>query len=253
MKDARSLEALAGVRLNWDTSEEEGAGACAPDRRDPERLLYRGADVLILDEPTAVLAPAQVKELIALLRKLRDEGRTVIFISHKLDEVLAIADEITVVRNGRVVATGAARGGEQGRARRDDDRRGSGAADQRPGAAGDPILEIENLTVRNNRGHTGLVSFDLTVRAGEIVGIAGVAGNGQDELTAAIIGLGRIDSGAIRLAREEIAGLSLRERRALGLSYLSPDRAAEASPRSLDRRKRDRRHHRRPGLCAGGV
>ena len=246
--------ALAGVRLDWDTPEED---APVHVRQIVEilRLLYRGADVLILDEPTAVLAPAQVKELVALLRKLRDEGRTILFISHKLDEVLAVADQITVIRSGRVVGTMPRE--EATKAKLAEMMIGEVLArpTARPSAGGKPTLEVKNLTVRDNRGHRSASRrFDLTVRAGEIVGIAGVAGNGQDELAAAITGLGRVDSGAIGLAGEEMTALTLRERRALGLSYLSPDRAAEGlclvAPIC---RQRDRRASPPPGLCAGGI
>ena len=104
LDEAHRLESLAGVKVDWDILEQD---APVHVRQVVEilRLLYRGADVLILDEPTAVLAPAQVNELVALLRKLRDEGRTIIFISHKLDEVLAVADRITVMRDGRVIGS----------------------------------------------------------------------------------------------------------------------------------------------------
>jgi general nucleoside transport system ATP-binding protein len=253
LDDARRLEALAGVRLDWDTSEED---APVHVRQIVEilRLLYRGADVLILDEPTAVLAPAQVKELVALLRKLRDDGSTILFISHKLDEVLAVADRITVIRSGKVIATLPRQ--EATKAKLAEMMIGEILArpTARSSAGGQPILEVENLTARDNRGHVGITAFDLTVRAGEIVGIAGVAGNGQDELATAITGLGRIDSGAIRLIGTEMTGLSLRERRALGLSYLSPDRAAEglclAAPIAENAIAG---HHRRPDLSGGGV
>ena len=201
-----------------------------------------------------MLAPAQVKELIALLRKLGDDGRTILFISHKLDEVLAVADRITVIRGGKVV--GALPREEATKARLAEMMIGEILArpTARPRSAGRPILEIDSLTARDNRGHVGLAEFELTVLAGEIVGIAGVAGNGQDELAAAITGLGRIDSGAIRLSGKDMIGLTLRERRALGLSYLSPDRAAEGlcltAPISDNAIAG---HHRRADLSACGI
>jgi ABC-type uncharacterized transport system ATPase subunit len=250
---ARALEALAGVSLDWDTPVED---APVHVRQIVEilRLLYRGADVLILDEPTAVLAPAQVRELIALLRKLRDEGRTILFISHKLDEVLAVADEITVIRNGRVVASL-----PRSSASRDSLAEmmiGEVLARPQPraAAAGAPMLEVTGLSARDLRGHAALTKFDLTVRAGEIVGIAGVAGNGQDEIVAAATGLGRIDAGSIRLDGIEVAGLTLAQRRSRGLAYLSPDRAAEglclAAPIAENAIAG---HHRKPELCSHGV
>jgi ABC-type uncharacterized transport system ATPase subunit len=250
---ARRLEALAGVSLDWDVSVED---APVHVRQIVEilRLLYRGADVLILDEPTAVLAPAQVRELIALLRRLRDEGRTILFISHKLDEVLAVADEITVIRNGRVVDSV-----PRAAATRESLAEmmiGEVLARARPrvASAGAAVLEVAGLSARDSRGHAALSGFDLTVKAGEIVGIAGVAGNGQDEIAASVTGLGSIDGGSVRLAGMPVTGLTLAQRRALGLAYLSPDRADEglclAAPIADNAIAG---HHRRPELCNHGV
>ncbi len=250
---ASDLERQAGVRLDWDLAEED---APIHVRQIVEilRLLYRGADVLILDEPTAVLAPAQVKELIALLKKLRDEGRTILFISHKLDEVLALADQITVLRNGKVVASlprGEADKAELARLM-------IGEILVRPelreASAGETVLAAEGLTVRDARGRVGLSEVDLAVRKGEIVGIAGVAGNGQDELASALIGLGRLSAGRITLAGVDITSVDLARRRSLGLSYLSPDRAAEGL--CLAASIADNTiagHHRRADLCKHGV
>ncbi|WP_187967805.1 ABC transporter ATP-binding protein [Aquibium microcysteis] len=250
---ARALEALAGVSLDWDTPAED---APVHVRQIVEilRLLYRGADVLILDEPTAVLAPAQVRELIALLRKLRDEGRTVLFISHKLDEVLTVADEITVIRNGRVVAS--LPRSSASRESLAEMMIGEVLARPQPRAvsAGAPVLEIAGLSARDLRGNAALSAFDLTVRSGEIVGIAGVAGNGQDEIVAAITGLGSVDAGSIRFGATDLAALTLAQRRALGLAYLSPDRAAEGLCLAASIAENAiAGHHRRPELCSHGI
>lgn len=253
LEEARKLEKLTGVKLDWDCPEED---APVHVRQIVEilRLLYRGADVLILDEPTAVLAPAQVGELMTLLRKLRDEGRTILFISHKLDEVLAIADDITVIRNGKVI--GSMPAAEASKARLAEMMIGEILArpTARESKAGEPVLTIENLTARDSRGNIGLNGFSLTVRAGEIVGIAGVAGNGQDELASAITGLARVDGGTINIAGTDVTRMTLRERRSLGLSYLSPDRAAEglclAAPIEENAIAG---HHRRPGLSSNGI
>ncbi|HWK63840.1 MAG TPA: ABC transporter ATP-binding protein [Rhizobiaceae bacterium] len=253
LAEARSLEKLAGVKLEWDMPVED---APVHVRQIVEilRLLYRGADALILDEPTAVLAPPQIKELIALLRKLRDEGRTILFISHKLDEVLAVADEITVIRAGQVIGTVPV--GEASKAKLAEMMIGEVLArpTARPRSADKPVLEIAGLCVRDARGNAGLSEFDLTLRAGEIVGIAGVAGNGQDELTAAITGLGRIDAGSIRIAGTEARAYSLRQRRLAGLAYLSPDRAAEGLclPASIGENA-IAGHHRRADLSRHGL
>lgn len=253
LASARELELLAGVTLDWDMAVED---APVHVRQIVEilRLLYRGADVLILDEPTAVLAPAQVRELVALLRKLRDEGRTILFISHKLDEVLAVADEITVIRNGRVVGSLA-----RGRASREmlaEMMIGELLArpEARAASAGAPVLEIAGITARDTRGHVGLDDFYLKVRAGEIVGIAGVAGNGQDEIAAAVTGLARVDAGSVRLAGADVTTAKLAVRRARGLAYLSPDRGGEglclAAPIADNAIAG---HHRRDELCTRGV
>jgi ABC-type uncharacterized transport system ATPase subunit len=253
LTEAHRLERLAGVKLDWDTLEEE---APVHVRQIVEilRLLYRGADVLILDEPTAVLAPAQVRELVALLRRLRDEGRTILFISHKLDEVLAVADTITVIRGGKVV--GSMPRAEASKVRLAELMIGEVLArpTARTSTAGKPVLEIKDLTARNARGHTGLTDFAMTARAGEIIGIAGVAGNGQDELAAALTGFGRADAGSIRIDGREVTGLTLGERRALGLAYLSADRAAEGLCLSAPIAENAiAGHHRRTDFCARGV
>jgi simple sugar transport system ATP-binding protein len=249
---AHRLEKLAGVSLDWNVVEQE---APVHVRQIVEilRLLYRGADVLILDEPTAVLAPAQVNELLALLRKLRGEGRTIIFISHKLEEVLAVADHITVMRNGRVI----------GSLDRQEANKASLAGmmigdvvphlELRQQTHGADVLSIERLDVAS-RGQVKLKGFSLAVRSGEIVGIAGVAGNGQDEIAGAVTGLIEPESGRIRIGNADITRAPLSARRSAGLSYLSPDRAAEGL--CLQASITDNAiagHHRAPGFCAAGV
>jgi len=249
---ARRLEKLAGVALDWDMLEQD---APIHVRQIVEilRLLYRGADVLILDEPTAVLAPAQVGELIALLRKLRNEGRTIIFISHKLDEVLAVADRITVMRNGRVI--GSLDREEADKARLAEMMIGEIIAQPkvRNREAGAEMLSIESLDIAGC-GHAQLKDFNLSVRSGEIVGIAGVAGNGQDEIAEAVVGLIEPRSGHIRIGNMEVTDASLGRRRSAGLSYLSPDRAAEGLclPASIADNMMAG-HHRAPEFCASGI
>ncbi|MCR5856724.1 ABC transporter ATP-binding protein [Mesorhizobium sp. J428] len=252
LAEARRLEKLAGVTVDWDVPEEE---APVHLRQIVEilRLLYRGADVLILDEPTAVLAPAQVRELIALLKKLREEGRTILFISHKLDEVLALADDITVIRTGKVVASLPA--SEADKAKLAELMIGEILArpSARESAAGKPVLELSGISARPGRGTAGLDALDLTVRAGEIVGIAGVAGNGQDELAGIVTGLRQASAGAIRIDGLDISSLPLSARRLAGLAYLSPDRAHEGlclvAPIAENAIAG---HHRRPEFSSSG-
>lgn len=252
LEAAHHLEKLAGVTLDWNVLEQD---APVHVRQIVEilRLLYRGADVLILDEPTAVLAPAQVNELIALLRKLRSEGRTIIFISHKLDEVLAVADRITVMRNGRAI--GSLERQQASKARLAEMMIGEVVArlELREQKAGSEVLSIEHLDVAGRR-QVKLKDFSLAIRSGEIVGIAGVAGNGQDEITGAVTGLIEAESGRIRIGGVDITDASLSVRRAAGLSYLSPDRAAEGL--CLQASITDNAiagHHRASRFCAAGV
>lgn len=253
LAEARRLEKLAGVTLEWDTLEED---APVHVRQIVEilRLLYRGADVLILDEPTAVLAPAQVQELISLLKKLRDEGKTILFISHKLDEVLSLADDITVIRSGKVVASLPVAEADKGKLAE----LMVGEILARPTAQeasyGAVVLELNAVSARPGRGTAGLKDLDLTVRAGEIVGIAGVAGNGQDELAAVVTGLRAATGGTITISGRDVTRMPLVERRAAGLAYLSPDRAAEGLCLSASIADNTiAGHHRRPQFNRSGI
>ncbi|WP_158818567.1 ABC transporter ATP-binding protein [Methylocapsa sp. S129] len=226
--EADRLAALAGVALDWRVKV---ADAPVHQRQILEilRLLYRGADVLILDEPTAVLAPAQVTELIALMRRLKAEGRTILFISHKLDEVMSVADVITVIRVGRVVATTTP--AQTDKAQLAQLMVGEAVAmakvapySRPPGA---PLFSARGLVARDGRGLKRLGPIDLDIFAGEIVGIAGVAGNGQDELVASAAGLGAIAEGAISFGGRDFTRAPASRFRAAGISYLSADRSEE--------------------------
>jgi simple sugar transport system ATP-binding protein len=252
LQAAHRLEKLAGVALDWDMPEQD---APVHVRQIVEilRLLYRGADVLILDEPTAVLAPAQVRELVALLRKLRDEGRTVIFISHKLDEVLAVADRITVMRNGKVIGSLDRRHADKARLAEMMIGEIIAQPQARDRKAGAEILSIERLAVAR-RGQARLQDFSLSIRSGEIVGIAGVAGNGQDEIAGAVTGLIEASSGRIRIGNIDITSASVSGRRSAGLSYLSPDRAAEGlCLQASIAENAIAGHHRASAFCTSGV
>ena len=250
---ADALARQAGVSLDWDMKIED-APIHVRQILEILRLLYRGADALILDEPTAVLAPAQVKDLIALLRKLRDEGCTVVFVSHKLDEILAVADTVTVLRNGKVVATKPV--AQTTKAMLAEMMIGQVLASPaaRPSTPGTPVLEVAHVTARDGRGHVRVSDLSMTVRAGEIVGIAGVAGNGQDELAAAVTGLGAVDGGMIRIAGHDATHRPLSGRRPLGLGYLSPDRAGEGLCLTASIAENTiASHHCRPAFCRHGI
>ena len=183
------------------------------------KALYRGVDILILDEPTAVLTPEETKDLFANLRRLREDGKAIVFISHKLDEVLSIADSITVMRRGAVV--GATRPQETSKAALAEMMVGRPVLFrlERPDVdIGAPVLEVDE--VRTGR----LQGFSVQVRSGEIVGIAGVEGNGQRELADAIMGLRPLDSGRVRLHGKDLAGLDPEEIRDAGIGFVPEDR-----------------------------
>jgi general nucleoside transport system ATP-binding protein len=203
--------------------EELGVG----DRQRVEilKVLYRGARILILDEPTAVLVPQEVDELFGNLRGLKAEGITILFISHKLDEVLSVADEITVIRRGTTVATVDPAGTT---ARRLAELMVGGELPSpetrestvRP----EVVLEVRGLTVRAADGRAVLDDVSLSIRAGEVLGIAGVEGNGQDELVEAIMGLRPAAAGSVRLAGSDLSGLDTRHRREAGIGFIPSDR-----------------------------
>jgi ABC-type uncharacterized transport system ATPase subunit len=252
---AQNLAAQAGVELDWDLKV-----ALAPVhlRQILEifRLLYRGADVLILDEPTSVLAPQQVHDLLALLRRLRDEGRTIVFISHKLDEVLAVADRITVLRAGRVVANTTPKESDAdalaqlmvGEPVENPHR----SAHVRTGGA--PVLSVRGLAAVDGRGVQRLIAADLDVWRGEVVGVAGVSGSGQEELVAAVTGLRRAAGGTVTLDGADVTSSSVAARRDRGIGYLSADRAHEGL--CLPATIRDNviaGHHRSPPYARAGI
>jgi ABC-type uncharacterized transport system ATPase subunit len=189
------------------------------------KALDRKADILILDEPTSVLTPQEAAELFAILRSLTEQGMSVVFISHKLGEVLAIADRITVLRRGRKVDTVPRQGAtEQGLARMMVGREVLLRVEKPPARPGPPLLKVEELHVLDDRGLEKVRGVSLEARAGEIVGIAGVDGNGQSELVEAIAGLRRPRSGRVLVAGIDVSGRSAREILDLGLGHIPQDR-----------------------------
>ena len=189
------------------------------------KALYRDAKVLILDEPTAVLTPPEIIELLSVLRELRSRGTSIIIITHKLDEVLQVADRISVLRRGQKVATIAAEGAtERGLAELMVGRPVLSEVERGPSHAGDPVLTIENLHVLDDRGIETVRGISLAVRAGEIVGIAGVDGNGQTELTDAVAGMRGVESGSIHLGDRDVTAASPREAAEAGIGHIPQDR-----------------------------
>ncbi len=189
------------------------------------KAIYRGARILVLDEPTAVLTPQETREIFGVLRRLREEGTSIIFISHKLDEVQEIADRITVIRRGKVVGTRKpAETSEDELAELMVGRAVSLRVDRGQSHPGDVVVEVSGLRATDDRRHEVCRGVDLGVRAGEIVGIAGVGGNGQDELVECIVGLRKPIAGTIRVAGRDITRLSVETRRDLGIAYVPADR-----------------------------
>jgi len=220
----RELSERYGLAVRADDRVEE-IGVAQQQRVEILKALYRSARVLILDEPTAVLTPQEAAELFAVIRSLREQGTSVIFISHKLNEVLQIADRITVLRRGKAVATVPAAGAtEHDLAELMVGRAVLLRVEKEPAAPGDPLLQVSDLVVRDTRGLAAVRSLSLEVRAGEIVGIAGVDGNGQTELVEAVAGLAHPVSGSIRVAGTEVAGKGALASFDAGAGHIPEDR-----------------------------
>ncbi len=189
------------------------------------KVLFRSADVIIFDEPTAVLTPQEVVEFFSIIRSLRDAGKALVFITHKLREVLAVADRISVLRGGKIVGEGDPKTATDadlaemmvGRSVRF-------AVDKHTASAGATLLEVRGLKVLNERDEVAVEGVDFAVRAGEVVGIAGVQGNGQTELVEAITGLRPALAGTIGFLGEDITRSSTRERHRRGIAHVPEDR-----------------------------
>jgi general nucleoside transport system ATP-binding protein len=189
------------------------------------KALYRGADILILDEPTAVLTPQEASDLFEILRNLVTEGMSIIFISHKLNEVLAIADRITVLRRGKRIDTIPCEGAtEQGLAQMMVGREVLLRVEKKPAEPGEVLLAVEDLQVSDERGLPAVRGVSFEVRAGEIVGIAGVDGNGQTELVEALTGLRKPASGRVSIAGDEVTNSRPRHHLDVGLGHIPEDR-----------------------------
>jgi ABC-type uncharacterized transport system ATPase subunit len=200
-------------------------GVGAQQRVEILRALFRGALVLVLDEPTAVLTAQEAQDLFKVLRALKAEGTAVVFISHKLNEVLDVADRITVLRRGEKVDTVPAEGATERSLARLMVGRDVLLRVEKPRAqAGDPLLEIRGLSARDDRGLPAVRGVDLTVRAGEIVGLAGIDANGQSELIEAVIGLRTPDAGSVRVCGRDVTAAGPRATLAAGVSHIAEDR-----------------------------
>ncbi len=221
-----AIMASLSAELDIDSPVSE-LGVGERQRVEIVKVLYRGARILILDEPTAVLVPEEVDDLFATLRRLVSEGATVIFISHKLDEVLSVSDDITVMRQGTTVAETTP--GATDRAGLAELMVGSELPSPagRTTPIGDTVrLEVRDLVVPGAEGRPAVENASLTVRAGEIVGLAGVEGHGQFELCTALLGL-RPSTGTVAVDGRDLSDASTRERHEAGLAYIPFDRHRE--------------------------
>jgi general nucleoside transport system ATP-binding protein len=189
------------------------------------KMLYRNAEILIFDEPTAVLTPQEIQELIKIMKNLVKEGKSIILITHKLKEIKAAADRCTVIRRGKMIGTvDVASTNEAQMAEMMVGRQVSFKVEKLKKEAGDVVLKVENLSVLSSRKVLGLKNFSLEIRSGEIVGLAGVEGNGQTELVEAITGLRHVESGKIQLKDQEITQIPIRSRIDSGIAHIPEDR-----------------------------
>ena len=221
--EIRRLSGEYGFELDPDELVEE-LGVGQRQRVEILKVLYRGAQIIILDEPTAVLVPQEVEALFANLRELRSAGRTILFISHKLDEVLAIADDITVMRRGTTV--GEATPGSTTKKQLAELMVGSQLPSPETGdstVTDEPLLRLDGVSLVNDAGRRLLSDIDLVIHRGEVLGIAGVEGNGQAELVETIMGMRRA-GGQVRLGEQTITDWDTRRRRTAGIGYIPEDR-----------------------------
>ena len=229
-KELLALEKEYGLQVNPDAVIED-LGVGMQQRVEILKALYRRADILILDEPTGVLTPAEADQLFRILGRLRDEGKTTILITHKLREIMDITDNVSVMRRGEMVGhVKTAETGPEELAELMVGRKVLLRVDKTPAKPGAPVLEVESLRVVDEAGVERLKGIDLTVRAGEILGIAGVAGNGQSELLEVLGGM-RDGTGSVRLngdALDLTGKLSDgQSRRARGIAHVPEDRQRE--------------------------
>ena len=189
------------------------------------KTLYREAEILILDEPTAVLTPQETEELFEIMRGLVQQGKSIIFISHKLKEVMTIADRVVVLRNGRVTGqTTPAESSEEELAEMMVGREVTLVVEKGPASPTDLVLEVAGLIAEDQRHHPTLRGIDLSVRAGEVLGIAGVQGNGQTELVEVLTGLLPATGGSVRILGQDVTNASPRTITELGVAHIPEDR-----------------------------
>ena len=223
-KEIKALSERYGLAVD-PSAKVADISVGAQQRVEILKTLYRGADILIFDEPTAVLTPSEIDELMAILKNLVKEGKSIILITHKLDEIRAVSDRVTVIRRGKSIETVEIAGATNADlAEMMVGRSVSFKTEKQASQPKEVVLSIKDLVVNENRGVPAVKNLSLDVRAGEIVGIAGIDGNGQSELIQAITGLRKVESGSIELKRDSIVGLHPRQITELSVGHVPEDR-----------------------------
>ena len=223
-QDILELSKKYGLAVDPNAKVED-ISVGAQQRVEILKTLYRGADILIFDEPTAVLTPAEIEELMTIMKNLANEGKSIILITHKLDEIRAVSDRVTVIRRGKSIETVEIGGAtNQDLAEMMVGRSVSFKTEKGPSEPKEVVLSIENLVVNENRGVPAVKNLSLELRAGEIVGIAGIDGNGQSELIQAITGLRKVKSGSIKIKGKEVVGLHPRQITEMSVGHVPEDR-----------------------------
>ncbi|MDA8410985.1 MAG: ABC transporter ATP-binding protein [Treponema sp.] len=218
------LSKLYGLNVDPD-SKIEDISVGMQQRVEILKMLYRDAEILIFDEPTAVLTPQEIHELMGIMKRLVKEGKTVLLITHKLKEIKEVADTCTVLRRGRLIGTvPVAETSEERMAEMMVGREVSFHVEKGAAHPGEVLLEVQGLNVRNPKGLLGVKNLSLQVRAGEILGLCGIDGNGQTELIKALTGLAPVESGHILLGGRDIASTSIKHRLDAGLGHIPEDR-----------------------------
>ena len=223
-KKVQELSDQYGLKVD-PTAKVETLSVGIEQRIEIIKVLYRGAEILILDEPTAVLAPQEVEELFDILRSLRDQGKTIIFITHKLQEVMEISDMVTVMRRGKVVGTVATKDTSRNEiATLMVGRQVLFRVDRGQATPGEVVLQVDDLHALNNKQLPALRGVSFSVSQGEVLGIAGVEGNGQTELIEVLTGLRNAEKGDIELNGTVITNFSPRQVREQGAGHIPEDR-----------------------------
>lgn len=223
-KEIKALSERYGLAVD-PSAKVADISVGAQQRVEILKTLYRGADILIFDEPTAVLTPSEIDELMAIMKNLVKEGKSIILITHKLDEIRAVSDRVTVIRRGKSIETVEIAGATNADlAEMMVGRSVSFKTEKQASKPKEVILSIKDLVVNENRGVPAVKNLSLDVRAGEIVGIAGIDGNGQSELIQAITGLRKVESGSIELKGDSIVGLHPRQITELSVGHVPEDR-----------------------------